>query len=158
MPVDVLTETTIDRPLEEVASYAADPSNAPEWYMNITSADWKTPPPLQQGSRIVFVARFLRRRLEYTYEVIDFVPNERLVMRTFQGPFPMETTYTWQAVADGETRMTLRNRGEPGGFSKFAAPVMAAAIRRANKKDLENLRSILEGRRTGNETGRESNV
>jgi uncharacterized membrane protein len=156
VPVDVVTETTIDAPLEDAASYVADPSNAPEWYAHITSAEWKTPPPLQRGSRIAFVARFMGRRLEYTYEVIEFVPNERLVMRTVQGPFPMETTYTWQAAADGETRMTLRNRGEPSGFSKVAAPVMAATIRRANEKDLQNLRSILEGRQTGDETRRSS--
>ena len=146
MPVDVLTEATIDRPIAEVASYAADPSNAPEWYANIISADWKTRPPLQRGSRIAFVSRFLGRRLEYTYDVVDFVPLERLVMRTVQGPFPMETTYAWHASADGTTRMSIRNRGEPTGFSRIAAPLMAAAIRRANHKDLENLRSILEQR------------
>jgi hypothetical protein len=146
LPVDVVTETTIDRAIEEVAAYAADPSNAPEWYANISSADWKTPPPLQRGSRIAFVARWLGRRLEYIYEVIDFVPNERLVMRTAAGPFPMETSYTWQALGDGKTRMAIRNRGEPSGFAKVAAPVMAATIRRANEKDLENLRAILERR------------
>ena len=152
MPIDVVTETTIDRPIEEVASYVADPSIAPEWYRNISSADWKTPPPLQRGSRIAFVARWMGRRLEYTYEVIDFVPNERLVMRTAEGPFPMETTYTWQALGDGKTRMAIRNRGEPSGFSKVAGPVMAATIRRANEKDLQNLRSILERRQAETET------
>jgi hypothetical protein len=76
--------------------------------------------------------------------VIDFVPNERLVMRTAEGPFPMETTYTCQALEAGKTRMAIRNRGEPSGFSKVAAPIMAATIRRANEKDLQHLRSILE--------------
>jgi uncharacterized protein YndB with AHSA1/START domain len=156
VPVDVVTETTIDRPLEEVASYVADPSNAPEWYPNIASADWRTPPLLQRGSRIAFVARFMGRRLEYTYEVIDFVPNERLVMRTVEGPFAMETTYTWQAVGESQTRMTLRNRGGPSGFGKVAAPVMAVATRRANEKDLQNLRLILEGRHAVGETRRPS--
>jgi hypothetical protein len=56
----------------------------------------------------------------------------------------METTYTWRAVDDRSTRMTLRNRGEPAGFSAFAAPLMATAMRRANRKDLRNLRAILE--------------
>src|SRR5919109_1440903 len=153
MPVDVVTETTIDRAIEEVAAYAADPSNAPEWYANISSADWRTPPPLQRGSRIAFVARWMRRRLEYTYEVVDFVPNERLVMRTAEGPFPMETTYTWEALGDGKTRMAIRNRGEPSGFSKVAVPFMAATIRRANEKDLRNLRSILERRQAEREKG-----
>jgi uncharacterized protein YndB with AHSA1/START domain len=144
MAVDVHTETTIARPVEVVAGYATDPANAPEWYANIDSVDWETEPPLRVGSKVAFVARFLGRRLSYTYEVVEFVPNERLVMRTAQGPFPMETTYTWQPAGDGSTRMTLRNRGEPSGFSKLTAPVMAAAIRRANTKDLGALRRLLE--------------
>ena len=144
MSVDVLTEITIDRPVEAVARYAADPTNAPAWYVNIDSVEWETPPPAAVGSRVAFVARFLGRRLAYTYEFVELVPNERLVMRTAQGPFPMETTYTWTAVSDDVTRMSLRNRGKPSGFSKLTAPFMAAAMRRANRKDLAKLRSILE--------------
>lgn len=144
MPVDVTTETTIDRDVETVAAYAADPSNAPAWYVNIESVEWETSPPAQLGSRVAFVARFLGRRLAYTYELVDFAPPERLVMRTAQGPFPMETTYTWSATSDRRTRMTLRNRGEPTGFSRVMAPFMARAMRRANRKDLAKLRSILE--------------
>jgi uncharacterized protein YndB with AHSA1/START domain len=142
--VDVLTEIVIDCPREEVAGYAGDPSQAPNWYANIESVAWRTPAPVQLGSTVDFVARFLGRRLAYTYEVVDLVPGERLVMRTAQGPFPMETTYTWQPVDAARTRMTLRNRGEPAGFGKVAGPVMAAAIRRANQKDLANLKRILE--------------
>ena len=65
-------------------------------------------------------------------------------MRTQQGPFPMETSYTWTATSTGSTRMTLRNRGEPAGFSRLLAPLMAPAMRRANRKDLAKLKSILE--------------
>jgi uncharacterized membrane protein len=143
MTVDVLTEVTIDRPVDVVAAYASDPTNAPEWYVNIESVTWETPPPVQVGSRMAFVARFLGRRLAYTYEIVELVPGERLVMRTAEGPFPMETTYTWEAVG-GSTRMTLRNRGEPAGFSKVGAPLMATAMRRANNKDLASLKALLE--------------
>ena len=144
MPVDVLTDITIARSAEVVATYAADPANAPAWYENIASIRWETEPPLRVGSRVAFTARFLGRPLAYTYEITEFVPTERLVMRTAQGPFPMETTYTWQALDDRSTRMTLRNRGEPAGFPRLAGPVMAAAMRRANRKDLGKLRDILE--------------
>ena len=145
MTVDVVTETTINRPVDEVAAYAADPSNAPEWYVNIKSVEWKTPPPVEKGSRAAFVAQFMGRRLEYTYEVTEYTPGERLVMRTAEGPFPMETTYTWTPAGDQATTMTLRNRGEPSGFSKVMAPLMTTAMRRATRKDLARLRAILEG-------------
>jgi hypothetical protein len=143
MGVDVVSEVTIARPRAEVAAYAADPDNATAWYENIESVEWESP-PLALGSRMAFVAQFLGRRLAYTYEVVDLVPDERFAMRTAQGPFPMETTYTWQDAGDGATRMTLRNRGEPAGFARLAAPMVAAAMRRANRKDLERLKQILE--------------
>lgn len=145
MAVDVLTETTIARPREEVAAYAADPDHAPDWYVNIKSVEWQSPRPLKVGSKVAFVAHFLGRRLAYTYEITEWVPGERLVMRTAQGPFPMETTYTWESVGE-QTRMTLRNWGNPSGFSSLAAPFMARSMRSANQKDLARLKAILEGR------------
>jgi uncharacterized protein YndB with AHSA1/START domain len=146
MTVDVHTETTIDRPVQTVAEYVADPSNAPQWYANIESVRWLTDPPPALGSRLDFVAHFLGRRLAYTYEIVELVPLERLVMRTEQGPFPMETTYQWSAAGEGATRMVLRNRGEPSGFAGIAAPLLSAAMRRANTKDLGRLKTILESR------------
>lgn len=143
MPVDVVTEIEIDRPREAVAAFAIDPANATAWYENIKAIEWKSEPPVSVGSRIAFVAEFLGRRLTYTYEVTELVPGERFVMRTAEGPFPMETTYLWEDAPNGGTRMTLRNRGEPSGFAKVAGPVMAQAMRRANRKDLQRLKAIL---------------
>lgn len=144
MPVDVSNEIAIQRPREVVAGYAADPDNAPAWYVNIKAVEWKSPRPLRAGSKLAFIAHFLGRRLEYTYEVQELVPGARLVMRTAEGPFPMETTYLWESTASGGTRMILRNRGEPSGFSKLIAPFLASAMGRANRKDLLRLKSILE--------------
>ena len=145
--VDVVTEIAIDRPRHIVAAYATDPDNATDWYSNIKSVEWKTPPPVRVGSLLSFVAEFLGRTLAYTYEVVELVEAERFVMRTAQGPFPMETTYAWRDTAGGGTAMTLRNRGMPTGFKKIAAPMMAKAMRRANQRDLDRLKSILESSR-----------
>ena len=145
MDVDVLTEIEISRPRAEVAAYAMDPDNATTWYRNIKRVEWRSPRPLQVGSRIAFVAQFLGRRLAYTYEVRELVSNKRLVMATAKGPFLMETTYTWDDTSDGGTRMSLRNRGTPSGFAKMAAPMMTGAMRLTNRKDLERLRGVLDG-------------
>jgi uncharacterized protein YndB with AHSA1/START domain len=142
--VDVVTEIEIARPRAEVAAYASDPDNTTRWYRNIESVEWETPPPVAVGSRMAFAARFLGRRLTYTYEVREIVPGERFVMSTTEGPFPMETTYTWADTREGGTLMTLRNRGEPAGFTRLSAPMMAMATRRANWNDLREIKRILE--------------
>jgi uncharacterized membrane protein len=144
--IDVTTAIDIGRPRDLVAGYVSDPDHAPDWYANIQRVMWETEKPLTVGTRLAFVARFLGRTLSYTYEVTDFLPKERLVMTTSEGPFPMETTYAWSDLSGQRTHMTLRNRGIPSGFASVTAPVMAAAIQRANRKDLAALKTLLEQR------------
>jgi uncharacterized protein YndB with AHSA1/START domain len=144
MPVDVLSEIVIDRPRERVAEFAADPANAPSWYRNIKSVRWETDPTVAVGSRMAFVARFLGRELAYTYEIRELEALQRLVMSTSEGPFPMETTYVWEDAGPDRTRMTLRNRGEATGFPHLASPFVSFSMRRANAKDLRQLKALLE--------------
>jgi hypothetical protein len=149
--VNVVTEIEILRPRDEASAFAADPSNATTWYKNIKAVKWETPPPAGVGSRIRFQAQFLGRTPDYTYEIRDLEPGSRFVMATAQGPFPMETTYTWADSPNG-TKMMLRNRGEPSGFAAVTAPVMTAAIKKANQLDLRRLKAILEDSTTSAQT------
>ncbi|WP_458112938.1 SRPBCC family protein [Arthrobacter sp. R1-13] len=142
--VDVQVETVINRPQDHVAEYAGNPDNAPQWYSNIKSVKWQTQPPMAVGSKLAFSARFLGRTLDYVYEIIELLPGQRLVMRTAQGPFPMQTTYAWTPEGTTSTRMVLRNTGSPAGFSKLAGAVMAPMMRRAMRKDLRKLKEVLE--------------
>jgi uncharacterized membrane protein len=144
--VDVNVEITINSPIDKVADYATNPDNAPEWYANIKSAEWKTPKPLVVGSQVAFVAHFLGRKLAYTYEFVELIPQQKLVMRTSEGPFPMETTYTWTALDTMTTKMTLRSKGKPTGFSKLFALFMPTMMKKAMTKDLINIKKIIESK------------
>ncbi|WP_307464274.1 SRPBCC family protein [Pseudarthrobacter oxydans] len=142
--VDVATEIVIHRPRGVVAGYASDPENAPEWYINIKTVRWESTPPLAIGSRLAFRARFHGRNLDYVYEFLELDPGTKLIMRTAQGPFPMQTTYTWADADGSSTRMTLRNTGTPAGFSAVVNLLMVPMMRRAMRKDLARLKHILE--------------
>jgi uncharacterized membrane protein len=142
--VDVQTEIIINKPVHEVAEYAMQPDHAPEWYVNIQSAEWRTERPLKTGSQISFKAKFLGKVLAYIYEVKELIPGKKLVMQTTNGPFSMETTYIFETIDANTTKMKLRNRGRPSGFSKFFSPFMERMMRKANKKDLQRIKKIIE--------------
>jgi hypothetical protein len=57
-----------------------------------------------------------------------------------------QVTYTWSPVGADATRLTLRNHGEPAGFSRLTAPLVSFAMRRAMTQDLARLAEILESR------------
>jgi uncharacterized membrane protein len=141
---DVLTKIIINRPISQVSEYAMNPDNAPKWYVNIQSIEWKTPKPLELGSQIAFKANFLGRELAYVYEIVEFIPEEKFVMKTANGPFPMQTTYTWQAIDETHTLMTLQNKGIPQGFNKIMSLFMTTMMKRANMKDLKKIKALLE--------------
>nr|WP_309100613.1 SRPBCC family protein [Fredinandcohnia onubensis] len=142
--VNVVTEITINCPISKVSEYATNPDHAPEWYVNIKSVEWKTPKPLRLGSQIAFKASFLGRELAYVYEIVEFIPQKKFAMKTANGPFPMETVYTWQAIDENHTRMILQNKGNPKGFNKIMSLFMPVMMRRANIKDLKKIKANLE--------------
>ncbi len=142
--VDVSTSIEINCPWEIIADYASNPDNAPFWYVNIKSVRWITSRPLQKGSLIEFTAHFLGRKMSYIYEIVEWAPNEKLVMISAEGPFPMNTLYTWVKLENNIARMTLRNTGHPSGFFRLFTPFLSLAMKKANKKDLIRLKKILE--------------
>jgi uncharacterized membrane protein len=144
--VQINTEIVIDRPRAEVAAFAADPDNATAWYEHVRRVVWRTRRPLEVGTRIGFLAESLGRQLEFVYEITALVPGEQLVMRSAEGRFPMETTYSWRDEPGGGTRMLLQNLAEPRGLGRVSAALLKRSMRRANVKDLSRLKDVLEHR------------
>ena len=144
MPVDISSEIVIDRPRAEVAAFAGDPDNAPAWYEHVKRVVWRTRRPRAGGTQVGFLAESLGRQLEFIYEVTALVPGERLVMRSEEGRFPMETTYSWRDEPGGGTRMSLSNHAEPRGVGRLSASLLKRSMRRANAKDLSRLKHVLE--------------
>ncbi|KUG51865.1 ATPase [Serinicoccus chungangensis] len=156
--MDVTVATTFDAPRPLVAAVAGDPDQAMRWYANIRSVRWQGPSELVEGARIDFVARFLGRQLAYTYVVVELVPQERMVMRTDDGPFPMETTYCWWDEEPGDggrprTGMSVRNAGRPSAMTTLASGAVTLGMKRAMRRDLERLRLVLREEQDAQATG-----
>ena len=146
MSVDVIDTIVIERPITEVAGYVGDASNMPHWCRRIDTAEWQTDPPIKLGSQIDFAARLLGRKLVRRSVVTEFTPGEQVAMHTPDSLFPIDTTATWRAVGGRVTHMTLRHHVEPQRFAQLAAPLLRTALRRACRRDLADLKRLLESR------------
>ena len=143
MQVRVSSVIEIDRPRSEVAAFVVDPARAREWYGDVRDVRWNRR-PVAVGSRLAFVAAFLGRESDYIYEVTELVPDERYAMSRAEGPFPMETVYSWEDIGGGGTRMTLQSSGHPRGLSLLLAPLLRSSMKHSGRKDLARLKTILE--------------
>jgi hypothetical protein len=145
MGIDVAAETTIRRPVEEVASFAMSVEHDKEWIGGVKHVRQLTPPPITTGTRVSREVSLLGRRIVYVLEVIGYDPPWRLELRSVKAPFPMHVIYEFAPapVAD-VTRARIRLQGEAVGFYKVAAPLVATAVRRSLRADLDRLKRLLE--------------
>jgi uncharacterized membrane protein len=142
---DIVAETVIARPRDEVAAYVIDWRNDPRWIGGISEARLVSGEPFGVGSKVARTASFLGKRIEYVNEVVELEPDSRLVMRSVKGPFPMRITYAFHD-ADPGTRATVRVEGNASGFYRLAGPALSAMVRRSVSGDLARLKRLLESR------------
>ncbi len=138
----------INRPVEEVFSYASNIVNFPEWSRPAIDVHKDAPGPLREGDRFTVVTKFLGRRYEQPFELITSnEPNRRYTHRAAGGPIPnQEWTYTYEEVSSGGTRLTRAVEGEPGGFFRLADPLIERVLKRQVKHDLQTLKDLMEAR------------
>jgi uncharacterized membrane protein len=142
--VDVRTEIIINLPKEIVAEYVSDPGNAPSWCTHIKSVEWNQDAPLRAGVKIIFDEQILRRHQRYVAEVVEIIPGQKVVVKTRNNSMRMETIVAWQAINESTTCMTVWNRGIPRAFSRMIYPFMALAIRNTSRRNLKQLKKMLE--------------
>lgn len=142
--VDVSTEIIINLPKEKVTEFALYPGNVPNWCAHIKSVEWDNNAPLRAGAKLVFTERVMRRPQQHVYEVVEIIPGQKVIMISHTNGMQMETTVAWQAINENTTCMTLRNRGIPVAFSKPIAPFLKLAIRKASRRNLKQLKKMLE--------------
>ena len=135
----------INRPVEEVYEYVANPENLPEWTGTVIETRKDTPGPLLKGCTFTTVGKFLGRRIESPFEVTSHEFPRRHTHKSTGGPLPMEWALTFEEVA-GRTRYTQVAEGEPGGFFGLVGPLLERVGRRQLRTDLENLKDLLEAR------------
>ena len=144
--VKVEASVDIDRPIDEVFAYVADPAKTPEWSSMALECSLEGSGPIGVGSRIMTVGKFLGRRAESTSEVTRYDPPHKFSLRVVSGPIHgASLERQLESIGEG-TRYRSRLVGESSGFFKLADPILEALLKRTVDTDLQTLKAILEAK------------
>lgn len=135
----------IDRPAKDVFAYAATVDHFPEWSSEAIEAEQISEGPLQVGTRIRAVGKFLGRRVEQTIEVTTYEPAKEFAFKSVSGPFKSELSITF-AGSDGKTNVTEAVDVESGGFFGVADPLFARMMGRQFETNLHTMKDLVEAR------------
>lgn len=141
--IKVSTTITIARSPAEVFAFISNFENNPRWQSGMVAARFTSEGELGVGTTYVQEARFLGRRVESTFKVLDFEPGHLVKATSTTGSFPI--TFTRIVEPHGGTcRVTAIVEGDASGFFKLAEPLLKPMVARSVREDYKNLKGILE--------------
>jgi hypothetical protein len=136
----------IEKPVDEVFAFAANPQNDPLWSPAVAEARQSSNGSLGIGTTFQQVLRLLGRRVEITFVVTEFEQNRMLEIGRFSGRLRSAVgRRTFEPVSSG-TRVTFSGQGGSGLFLNLLEPLVAGAARRQARRSLAHLKHILEAR------------
>jgi uncharacterized membrane protein len=134
----------IDRPIEEVFAFVADPNNDSLWQAWTLETEQTSEGPVDVGTTLRSIAKMLGRRIEVAMEVTENDPPHRQCVRITAGPIPASGCYLLEPADGGSTRFTQTFEGEVGGFFRLAEPLVGRVISRQTEADMATLKDLLE--------------
>ncbi len=141
--INIEVRISVSRPPDEVFAFISNFENNPKWQSGMLEAQFTSKGPLGVGSTYVQVAKFLGRRIESTFEVVEYVPNRLVKAASTSGPFPITFTRIVDSGMDGAVVSAIVE-GDATGFFKLAEPLLARMVRRTVNADYRTLKALLE--------------
>jgi uncharacterized membrane protein len=145
MPV-IDQSVVIARPAAEVFEFLVRAENLPRWDSSMLECVQVGSGPVTVGTRYRGASKILGRRIEWTTEVIDFVPDVRSESRTIEGTLKFTVSYELSETPEG-TNVCYRlvaDSGLDGAFGRAMESIVEKAQTKVVKGNLDTLVVLLE--------------
>ena len=143
-----LTESNvIHRPVETVFAFATDPLKSKLWQTENVLAEKNLAAEPQGKAKLVKTVKGLGFTTDFTMETVEFEPERKMMTNATGGGRLGHVSGAGKWLFDGVpegTRVTFDWEVELGGLLKLAMPVFAPLARRTLRRDLENLKKVME--------------
>jgi hypothetical protein len=136
--IKVRHEITINKPIEEVFNFLANPENNPKWDSSYLLAKITSQGPIGVGTTGKSIGLFLGRTYETTIELAEFSPPYNVAHRAYIGPARMETRNGFRKLGD-RTFVMHDRRIRLKGIKRLLEPFIGKQIKRKVIADFEKL-------------------
>ncbi len=133
----------IKQPASKVFAYVMDIKNVPKWELDIVEAEQTSQGPKGVGSTLRGITRVMGQKMSWTAKVTEYEPDKRCCEVITSGSTRIDERVTFEPTDMG-TRFTQVYDGKIGGFLRLMSPMVVSSMRKQMKKNLFNLKSILE--------------
>jgi uncharacterized membrane protein len=133
----------IKRPAEKVFAYTTDAKSWPKWQSTFPEAEQTSQGPVGVGTTFKGKIRMMGLTMKWTAKAMEYEPNRKFGKNIACGPITNEQHNTYDPIAGG-TKFTIVYNMKVGGLMKLFSPMIVSSTRKALKKALSNLKSVLE--------------
>lgn len=145
----VIDETVVvARSVDEVFDFLMIATNLPRWDSSMLECVQVGGGAVTAGTRYRGASKILGRRIEWTTEVVEFVPGVRAASQSVEGPLTFTVSYEVSASPAGTTvryRLAAES-GLGGAFGRAMEPIVQRAQTKVVRANLDTLASLLEQR------------
>jgi carbon monoxide dehydrogenase subunit G len=140
----ILTDTLeVDRSIEEVFAFVGDFANTQVWDPGVASAQNVTVGPIGVGTKYDLQVVFGKRTLPMTYEVIEWDPPNRVVLRGEGTTVIAIDDIRFESTASG-TRIFYTADLRLKGVLRFAEPLLRSRFDQTGRQAIAGMRRALE--------------
>jgi uncharacterized membrane protein len=146
--IRIISQTTINKPVEEVFAFVADYRNDHRWRADVVSIRYLDESNTALGSRAVESLRTLGSTLVTESRCVEYEPGRKIVSQSVSGPVPVVATRLVEP-ADGGTRLTYRLDADEQGvlLYRLLRPVLLGWYQRKVDGYVQTLKRVLEAPR-----------
>lgn len=135
----------INRPRDEVFSFATQPDNVPLYSSNLAEFEKTSDGPVGKGTTYRGVAKVAGKSLRWTSEIVDFEPGRRTVNKSVESPMAWQIDTTFEDEGSATCVRWHQETDSFGGFfGKLSDPLVTRLYAKDVRSNLEKLKDLLE--------------
>jgi uncharacterized protein YndB with AHSA1/START domain len=139
------TEITINRPVDQVFRFMAEPLNSPKWMDGVTRVEPISVSPMGVGSKVRLVGKLSMWKFDGPMEIAEYEPNRRWgILSTIPGVMRFQATWNFEPAGPGATHIAEAGEASLLGFWKLLEPLFAGEVKEGEAKELRKIKSLLE--------------